>query len=150
MQTPVRPVAQAYPSAACPAPCSCLTSTCRSEEDRSGSYAGKIAPPGRPNTTSTPWHSRLRTSAWAPVTSTSYSFDNKKPPGRSGRGGVARARRWPALRDKDYSELDAHVLINLFAGARPSDEPARGRSRERWEGREQATLPAPTIGHVRW
>ena len=37
MHTPVRPVAQAYPSAACPAPCSWRTSTCRSEDDRIGS-----------------------------------------------------------------------------------------------------------------
>src|SRR6201992_797573 len=33
----------------------------------SGSYAGRIAPPGRPNTTSTPTSSSARTRAWAPV-----------------------------------------------------------------------------------
>ena len=38
MQTPTLPVACAYPVAACPAPCSCRTSTCRSlEESSSGS-----------------------------------------------------------------------------------------------------------------
>ena len=38
MQTPTRPVACAYPVAACPAPCSCRTRTCRNRvESSSGS-----------------------------------------------------------------------------------------------------------------
>ena len=37
MQTPTLPVACAYPVAACPAPCSWRTSTCRTVESNSGS-----------------------------------------------------------------------------------------------------------------
>src|SRR5919197_3573801 len=48
-----------------------------------------MAPPGRPKTTSTPACSRLRTSAWAPVSCMAALHDrwgqgnraNKKPPG---------------------------------------------------------------------
>src|SRR3954447_12751406 len=67
MQTPTLPVAWAYPVAACPAPCSWRTRTCRTAESNSGSYAGRIAPPGVPKTTSTPTASRERTRLWAPV-----------------------------------------------------------------------------------
>src|SRR6478736_696277 len=67
MATPGRPVAWAYPSAMCPAPCSWRTRMWRIDESMSGSYTGRIAPPGRPNMTSTPSISRLRISAWAPV-----------------------------------------------------------------------------------
>src|SRR6266567_6985960 len=86
-----------------------------------------MAPPGRPNTTSTPWRSRLRTSAWAPVTCTGVLLRlwalrgacslNKKPPGRTGRGGVARARQGFALRDEDYSELVDHDHCGIRAFA---------------------------------
>ena len=48
MHTPTAPVAAAYPWAAWPAPCSCRTRMCRIEESISGSYAGRIAPPGMP------------------------------------------------------------------------------------------------------
>src|SRR5882762_9650530 len=51
----------------CPAPCSWRTRMCRIEESMSGSYTGRIAPPGRPNMTSTPSISRLLMRAWAPV-----------------------------------------------------------------------------------
>src|SRR3954447_21082412 len=54
MHTPTRPVATAYPWAACPAPCSCRTRMCRIEESISGSYAGRIAPPGMPKMCSVP------------------------------------------------------------------------------------------------
>src|SRR5947208_7980308 len=41
---------------------------CRSRvESKRGSYAGRIAPPGMPNTTRAPTSSSARTSAWAPV-----------------------------------------------------------------------------------
>src|SRR5919107_2140975 len=66
MQTPTLPVAWAYPVAACPAPCSCRTRMCRTLESNSGSYAGRIAPPGMPNATSTPSASSDRTSEPAP------------------------------------------------------------------------------------
>ena len=45
-QTPVLPVARAYPSAAWAAHCSCLTSTCLMEESLISSYMGITAPPG--------------------------------------------------------------------------------------------------------
>ena len=68
MQTPTRPVTIAYPSAAWAAPCSCRTRMWRMLESNSGSYAGRIAPPGIPKTTSAPRLSSDLTSAWAPVT----------------------------------------------------------------------------------
>src|SRR5690349_21021672 len=68
MHTPTLPVACAYPVAAWPAPCSWRTRMCRTfVESYSGSYAGRIAPPGMPNTTSAPTSSSERTSALAPV-----------------------------------------------------------------------------------
>ncbi|CCI51362.1 conserved hypothetical protein [Nostocoides jenkinsii Ben 74] len=76
IQTPTRPVAAAYPCAACPAPCSWRTRMWRTfVESISGSYAGKIAPPGSPNTVSAPTDSRDRMSDCAPVTSTGEVFD---------------------------------------------------------------------------
>src|SRR5690242_3538233 len=68
MQTPTLPVAWAYPVAACPAPCSCRTRMWRTLESKIGSYAGRMAPPGMPNMTSTPSDSSDRTRDWAPVT----------------------------------------------------------------------------------
>src|SRR3954451_5469603 len=71
MHTPTRPVACAYPVAACPAPCSWRTRTWRTRvESSSGSYAGRIVPPGMPNTTSQPTSSSDRTSDCAPVIGT--------------------------------------------------------------------------------
>ena len=67
MQTPTRPVASAYPSAACPAPCSWRTRICRSLAWKIGSYVGRIAPPGMPKTTSTPSSSSARMIDRAPV-----------------------------------------------------------------------------------
>src|SRR5262245_4165349 len=105
MQTPTRPVAWAYPSAAWPAPCSWRTRMWRSRvESRSGSYAGRIAPPGMPKTVSTPSSSSARMSDWAPVTCACPSVmivvassesacpgsGNEKPPGPDGHVGVAR------------------------------------------------------------
>src|SRR5512144_639191 len=51
----------------CPAPCSWRTRMCRIEESSSGSYAGRMHPPGNPNMTSTPSISRDLMRAWAPV-----------------------------------------------------------------------------------
>src|SRR3954469_7473213 len=70
MHTPTLPVACAYPVAACPAPCSWRTRMCRTLESYSGSYAGRIAPPGMPNATSTPSASSDRTSEPAPEVGT--------------------------------------------------------------------------------
>ena len=71
-QTPTLPEARAYPSAMCAAPCSCRTSTCRMGNFRSASYAGKIAPPGYPNTTSTPSPSRVAQMISAPVSRVAF------------------------------------------------------------------------------
>src|SRR4051794_27670484 len=73
-QTPTFPVAWAYPVAACPAPCSCRTRMCRTVESKIGSYAGRMAPPGMPNMTSTSRASSERTSDWAPVTDSTTAF----------------------------------------------------------------------------
>src|SRR4051812_31294673 len=67
MHTPTRPVATAYPWAACPAPCSWRTRMCRIEESRSGSYAGRIAPPGMPKMCSVPAASRDLIKLCAPL-----------------------------------------------------------------------------------
>src|SRR4029078_12515598 len=73
MQTPTLPVAWAYPVAAWPAPCSWRTRMWRTFEWKMGSYAGRIAPPGMPNMTSTPRDSSERTRAWAPVTGSDFT-----------------------------------------------------------------------------
>src|SRR6202167_2762817 len=54
MATPTFPVTRAYPSAANTAPCSCRVRICRTPLPSSASYNGMIAPPGYPNTRSTP------------------------------------------------------------------------------------------------
>ena len=67
MQTPTRPVAAAYPWAAWPAPCSWRTRMWRIVESISGSYAGRIAPPGMPKMCSVPAASSDLTRLCAPV-----------------------------------------------------------------------------------
>src|SRR5882757_4942556 len=52
--TPTLPVTRANPSAANTAPCSCRVRTCRTPLPSRASYKGIIAPPGYPNTRSTP------------------------------------------------------------------------------------------------
>src|SRR3954470_22727735 len=52
--TPTRPLAFASPSAAWPPPASWRTSTWRLPASTNASYVGRLAPPGSPNTTSTP------------------------------------------------------------------------------------------------
>ena len=65
--TPTRPEARAKPWAIWPAPCSWRATTCLIVVPRaSASYVGRIAPPGIPNTVSTPSASRERNSASAP------------------------------------------------------------------------------------
>jgi hypothetical protein len=97
MQTPTRPVACAYPSAAWPAPCSCRTSTCRTAvESNSGSYAGRIAPPGMPNTTSAPTASSEWTSDCAPVIGLVLSVIVAGP--LRGSDGVVRPTKNPSCR----------------------------------------------------
>src|SRR4051794_28438637 len=95
MHTPTLPVACAYPVAACPAPCSWRTSTWRTfVESSSGSYAGRIVPPGMPNTTSAPTASSERTSDCAPVTRTGVPVGGAGF-GRGGGAGVG-AGPWDA------------------------------------------------------
>src|SRR5659263_679951 len=67
IHTPTLPVATAYPSAACAAPCSCRTRMWRILESNNGSYAGRIVPPGMPKMTSTPTASSDATRDCAPV-----------------------------------------------------------------------------------
>ena len=67
MATPGRPVTWAYPSAMWPAPCSWRTRMCRMGLSSSGSYTGRMHPPGRPKMVSTPSISRALISAWDPV-----------------------------------------------------------------------------------
>ena len=50
-----------------PAPCSWRTRMWRIERSSSGSYTGRMQPPGKPKITSTCFLSRLLMRAWAPV-----------------------------------------------------------------------------------
>src|SRR6266851_1811467 len=65
--TPTFPVTRANPSAAKTAPCSCRVSTCRTPLPSSASYNGMIAPPGYPNTRSTPSARTHRKTISAPL-----------------------------------------------------------------------------------
>src|SRR5438093_1641632 len=103
MATPGRPVACAYPLAMWPAPCSWRTRMWRIDESMSGSYTGRIAPPGRPNMTSTCSISRLLMRAWAPVSfMVSSVVGNEKPLAvGEGRGALGGREAAPALGDYD-------------------------------------------------
>src|SRR5208282_712716 len=65
--TPTLPVTRANPSAANTAPCSCRVRTCRTSLPSSASYNGMIAPPGYPNTRSTPSARMHCKTIWAPL-----------------------------------------------------------------------------------
>src|SRR6267378_2035483 len=67
MATPTLPVVRAYPSAANTAPCSWRVRMCRTPRPSSASYNGMIAPPGYPNTRSTPSARRHRKTISAPL-----------------------------------------------------------------------------------
>src|SRR3954451_13129048 len=106
----------------------------RRSESKIGSYAGRIAPPGMPKTTSTPSSSRARTSDWAPVAGSAVTtglsvfsgvsvssgalrqqpLQQKTP--RAMHGGVsARQRPGPsdhALRNYYDESLHAHTVAN--------------------------------------
>ena len=73
MHTPTRPVAAAYPWAAWPAPCSWRTRMWRIVESISGSYAGRMAPPGMPKMSVVPAASSDLIRLCAPVTVVSCS-----------------------------------------------------------------------------
>src|SRR5215472_5183748 len=65
--TPTLPVTRAYPSAANTAPCSWRVRMWRTPLPSSASYSGMIAPPGYPNTSSTPSARRQRRTISAPL-----------------------------------------------------------------------------------
>src|SRR5258706_3425715 len=67
MATPTLPVTRASPSAANTAPCSCRVRICRTPLPSSASYNGMIAPPGYPNTRSTPSARTHRKTISAPL-----------------------------------------------------------------------------------
>ena len=133
----------------CPAPCSWRTRMWRIDESISGSYTGRIAPPGRPNMTSTPSISRLLMRAWAPVSfmiSSSAGFDrtaagtkNPSPAGegrksaraRSGgralhnyeNGGRERHRRH-TITLSDFPRKAISALVNRARVRRAAGDPA--------------------------
>src|SRR5262245_45626807 len=148
MHTPTRPVATAYPCAAWPAPCSCRTRMCRILESISGSYAGRIAPPGMPKMSVTPAASSDVTRLCAPVIC-SLIFGilflflpsaepeqarplprNQKPLGRAGQRGVTRRQlqgRSSAGASHAYEEVLAHA-VTVVAPPRerhPRDQPSQ-------------------------
>src|SRR3954463_6878104 len=128
MQTPTLPVAAAYPWAACPPPCSCRTRMCLIlTESNSGSYAGRIAPPGMPKTFSAPAASRDMIRLCAPVTvpvtdscslisglpcnlGLRLSHQQKTPAARWATRGDARAGGWVLARASRRYEYDEVVL----------------------------------------
>src|SRR5689334_21892115 len=88
-------------------------------ESKSGSYAGRIAPPGMPKTTSAPTLSRLRTSDCAPVSASVMG-------GPSGGAG----KKEPLVREARRGERDcwtsAVALANYDHDAHVASLPARG------------------------
>ena len=130
MQTPTRPVAAAYPWAAWPAPCSWRTRMWRIVESISGSYAGRIAPPGMPKMCSVPAASSDLTRLCAPVicsliallpslaaavrltcgSCSTWSRPTKNPSAR-GQRGVTRALGpcGSAHASREYENLRAHA-----------------------------------------
>src|SRR3954454_7169807 len=85
-----------------PAPCSWRTRMWRIVESISGSYAGRMAPPGSPNMTSTPSISRLLMRAWAPVSFIGapqvgprrrHASGHEKPPAERGAEAHGRGER---------------------------------------------------------
>ena len=64
--TPGLPLARAYPSAACAAPCSCLLRMWRILESQRASYIGRLAPPSMPKMAFTFCCSRDSIRAFAP------------------------------------------------------------------------------------
>src|SRR5436190_1833311 len=88
---------------------------CRSRfESKIGSYAGRIAPPGMPNTTSTSSSSRERTNDCAPVSSVTTGLSqngggHKKTP-RAEHGGVgARDVETSGHAPGDYYDKSRHA-----------------------------------------
>ena len=95
-------------------------------ESNSGSYAGRIAPPGMPKTVSTPTSSSERMRHCAPVTcSVMIRFlvgfrvvDKKKPPGRDGveglrAGGGTRPSASAHAKYEDVAEHGRSVAVPL-------------------------------------
>ena len=66
--TAILPVARAWPAAANMAPLSCRVVTTRIWLSSKASWTGEIAPPGRPNTTSTPASTSISIKRSAPRT----------------------------------------------------------------------------------
>ncbi len=159
MQTPTLPVAAAYPCAACPAPCSWRTRMCRiAVESMSGSYAGRIAPPGMPKMFSAPAASSDLIRLCAPVICSLILWflsslvaithpvrPTKNPSARGQRGVDARAGVVDSAHaSRAYKNLLAHA-ITVAVGSRvrhqslarvptsgtrvPSFEMAAGRNR---------------------
>src|SRR4051794_12025403 len=130
MQTPTRPVAAAYPCAACPAPCSCRTRMCRIEESIRGSYAGRMAPPGLPKISVVPAASSDLIRLWAPVTCSLIDASRLVPCGAWPTKNPS-ARRWAARGDvragvvdsahtsRAYKEVHAHAPTVAAPAARP-------------------------------
>ena len=99
MHTPTRPVAAAKPCAAWPAPCSWRTRMCRILESISGSYAGRIAPPGMPKMSVTPAASSDVTRLCAPVICSLirwWSSSSFLPPESAGKLGLSLATKNPS------------------------------------------------------
>src|SRR3954454_17208250 len=139
MQTPTLPVACAYPVAAWPAPCSWRTRMCRTFESYSGSYAGRIAPPGMPNATSTPSASSDRTREPAPDTWTGAATAGVAPAAGAGAAGVA---RWAMV-----SGVGLVMAIQAFGSVVLGPAGAgflRGPAGKRGRGRSGRTCPIKT------
>src|SRR3989440_1143077 len=136
----------------CPAPCSWRTRMWRMDDSMSGSYTGRMAPPGRPKMTSTPACSNARISACAPVrvslmTSLSGYFGVR----RQEHGGDGYGDQWdgqraamgqedePAEQHEDGGHVDEEPPHR-----RPLRNSARRRRRSRSAANCEATASAPT------
>src|SRR5438874_1864604 len=111
-----------------PAPCSWRTRMWRIGESMMGSYTGRMAPPGRPNITSTSCISKLLMRACAPVSFMGFPCrlsvpKRKRPPGWEvvGARGVVRSGR--ALGDYYEARAAGHEAT-ILAAACPVGKPA--------------------------
>src|ERR1700688_1702906 len=103
--TPTFPVTRAKPSAANTAPCSCRVRMCRTPLPSSASYNGIIAPPGYPNTRSTP-SARMHCKTISAPLSIHNLF-------RLGLLGLGRLLRFPARQPAHHA---AQLRANDFNG----------------------------------
>src|SRR5713226_6436231 len=97
----------------------------RIELSISGSYTGRIAPPGRPNMTSTPSISRLLMRACAPVSCIAWSLPSSgyETPLALARGGSGARARGGGRALRNYEDLVAAHDLTIVPDRMPGQQP---------------------------